>query len=34
MSITVTLQPSGRSFSVQRDEAILAAAILQGIGMP
>ncbi|MBY0467898.1 MAG: CDP-6-deoxy-delta-3,4-glucoseen reductase [Burkholderiaceae bacterium] len=34
MSITVTLQPSGRSFSVQRDEAILAAAIRQGIGLP
>jgi CDP-4-dehydro-6-deoxyglucose reductase len=34
MSITVTLQPSGRSFSVGRDEAILAAAIRQGIGLP
>ena len=34
MSITVTLQPSGRSFTVQRDEAILAAAIRQGIGLP
>ena len=34
MSLTVTLQPSGRSFSVQRDESILAAAIRQGIGLP
>lgn len=34
MSITVTLQPSGRSFTVQRDEPILAAAIRNGIGMP
>lgn len=34
MSITVTLQPSGRSFSVQRDEPILAAAIRAGIGLP
>ena len=34
MSITVTLQPSGRSFTVQRDEPILAAAIRAGIGLP
>ena len=34
MSFTITLQPSQRSFSVQRDEAILAAAIRQGIGLP
>ncbi len=34
MSITVTLQPSGRSFPVQRDEAILAAALRAGIGLP
>ena len=34
MSLTITLQPSGRSFSVDRDETILAAAIRQGIGMP
>jgi CDP-4-dehydro-6-deoxyglucose reductase len=30
----VTVQPSGRSFAVNPDEAILAAAIRQGIGMP
>ncbi|MBX9794487.1 MAG: 2Fe-2S iron-sulfur cluster binding domain-containing protein, partial [Burkholderiaceae bacterium] len=34
MSITVTLQPSGRSFTVQRDEPILAAALRAGIGLP
>jgi CDP-4-dehydro-6-deoxyglucose reductase, E3 len=33
-SFQVTVQPSGRSFSVDTDEAILAAAIRQGIGMP
>src|SRR5687767_15431612 len=30
----VTVQPSGRSFGVNPDEAILPAAIRQGIGMP
>ena len=34
MSLTVTLQPSGRSFTVERDERILAAAIRAGIGLP
>jgi len=34
MSFTVTVQPSGRSFEVQRDEPILAAAIRGGIGLP
>lgn len=34
MSLTVTLQPSERSFVVDRDERILAAAIRQGIGLP
>ncbi|MBP6899761.1 MAG: CDP-6-deoxy-delta-3,4-glucoseen reductase [Burkholderiaceae bacterium] len=34
MTFTVTLQPSGRSFDVARDEAVLAAAIRQGIGLP
>jgi CDP-4-dehydro-6-deoxyglucose reductase, E3 len=33
-SFTVTVQPSGRSFTVAPDEAILAAAIRQGIGLP
>ena len=34
MSFTVTVQPSGRSFLVERDEPILSAAIRQGIGLP
>ena len=34
MAFTVTLQPSGRTFSVDRDEPILSAAIRQGIGLP
>ncbi len=33
-SFQITVQPSGRSFGVNADEAILAAAIRQGIGMP
>jgi CDP-4-dehydro-6-deoxyglucose reductase len=34
MPFTVTVQPSGRTFSVERDEPILHAAIRQGIGLP
>ncbi len=34
MSFTVTVQPSGRVFSVDRDEPILSAAIRQGVGLP
>ena len=34
MPFTVTVQPSGTSFSVERDEPILQAAIRQGIGLP
>ena len=34
MSFTVTLKPSDRQFTVGRDEALLAAAIRQGIGLP
>lgn len=34
MSFTVTVQPSGRTFSVERDEPVLHAAIRQGIGLP
>jgi CDP-4-dehydro-6-deoxyglucose reductase len=34
MAFTVTVQPSGVSFSVPRDDAILAAAIRSGIGLP
>jgi CDP-4-dehydro-6-deoxyglucose reductase, E3 len=33
-SLKVTVQPSGRAFAVNAGEAILAAAIRQGIGMP
>jgi CDP-4-dehydro-6-deoxyglucose reductase len=34
MSFTVTVQPAGRTFEVQRDEPILAAAIRAGVGLP
>ena len=34
MPFTVTVRPSGRSFSVERDEPILHAAIQAGIGLP
>ena len=34
MTFTATVQPSGRTFSVTRDEPILAAAIRQGVGLP
>ena len=34
MSFTVTVQPSGRTFTAQPDQALLVAAIAQGIGMP
>ena len=34
MSFTVTVQPSGKSFVVERDEPILQAAIRQGVGLP
>jgi len=34
MSFQITLQPAARSFAVERDEAILPAAIRQGIGLP
>ncbi len=34
MTFTVTVQPAERSFAVERDEPILAAAIRQGIGLP
>jgi CDP-4-dehydro-6-deoxyglucose reductase, E3 len=34
MPFTVTLQPSGRQFSVERDEPVLAAAIRHGLGLP
>ena len=34
MTFQITLKPAGRSFEVQRDEAILPAAIRQGIGLP
>jgi CDP-4-dehydro-6-deoxyglucose reductase, E3 len=34
MSFTVTVQPSGRSFTVQPEQAILAAGMAQGVGLP
>jgi len=34
MPFTVTVQPSGKTFSVERDEPILQAAIRQGVGLP
>ncbi|AKJ30572.1 CDP-6-deoxy-delta-3,4-glucoseen reductase [Caldimonas brevitalea] len=34
MTFTVTVQPSGHTFEVQRDETVLAAAIRQGVGLP
>lgn len=34
MSFNVTVQPANRSFTVERDESVLAAAIRQNIGLP
>ena len=34
MPFTVTVQPSGQSFTVERDEPVLAAGIRQGLGLP
>lgn len=34
MSFTITVQPSGRTFTAEPDQALLSAAIAQGIGMP
>jgi len=34
MSFTITIQPAQRSFVVDADEAILPAAIRQGVGLP
>ncbi len=34
MPFSVTVQPSGKLFQVERDEPVLAAAIRQGIGLP
>ncbi|MCV2355418.1 CDP-6-deoxy-delta-3,4-glucoseen reductase [Paucibacter sp. B2R-40] len=34
MNFQVTVQPSGRVFSVERDETMLSAAIRAGIGLP
>ena len=34
MTFTITLKPAERSFTVDRDESILPAAIRQGIGLP
>ena len=34
MTFTITIEPSGRSFTAEPTEAILAAGIRQGIGLP
>jgi CDP-4-dehydro-6-deoxyglucose reductase len=34
LTFSVTVEPSGRTFSVDKDEAVLAAGIRQNIGMP
>jgi CDP-4-dehydro-6-deoxyglucose reductase, E3 len=34
MSFQITVQPSGRAFTTEPGEAILPAAIRQGIGLP
>jgi CDP-4-dehydro-6-deoxyglucose reductase, E3 len=34
MTLSVTVQPSGRTFEVAADETILKAAIRQGVGLP
>ena len=34
MTFTITIEPSGRSFVADADEAMLAAGIRQGIGLP
>jgi len=34
MSLTITVQPAGRQFTVARDGTLLAAAIDQGVGLP
>ena len=34
MTFSVTVLPSGRQFTANPDEAMLAAAIRQGVGMP
>ncbi len=34
MSFSITVQPSGRTFTANPDEALLAAAMRQGIGLP
>ena len=34
MSFQITLKPAELSFTVERDEAILQAAIRQGVGLP
>lgn len=33
MSFTVTVRPSGRTFTVEGDETVLAAALRQGVGL-
>ncbi len=34
MTFQITIQPSGRTYAAEPDEAMLAAGIRQGIGLP
>jgi CDP-4-dehydro-6-deoxyglucose reductase, E3 len=34
MSFTIVVQPSGRSFTMEPGETVLAAAVNAGIGLP
>lgn len=34
MSFAVTIQPSGRQFTMRRDDTVLSAALSEGIGLP
>ena len=34
MSLSVTVQPSGRQFAMQRDDTVLSAALQAGVGLP
>lgn len=34
MSFSITIEPSGRAFTMQRDETVLSAAIQAGVGLP
>ena len=34
MGFSVTVRPSGRTFSVENDETVLEAALRNGVGLP